>query len=152
MTTSNNNNTECSEEYHGRALRSLGTLSVQGDAVVSKAPISLLGFVDPKTGLITDPGHELDGLSVAGKILVYPRGIGSTVGPYTLLNLAGNRKAPLAIVNRESDQGTVSACSVAQIPLAYALDCDPTEKIKSGDNVLVKLTDGNAHIIRERKK
>ncbi len=38
--------------------------------------------MDPETGIIREPGHELHGQSVAGKNLVFPAGKGSTTGSW----------------------------------------------------------------------
>ncbi|MFV2014628.1 MAG: aconitase X swivel domain-containing protein, partial [Candidatus Heimdallarchaeota archaeon] len=69
--------------YLGKAIRSMGAQSIEGEIIATKEPITLLGFVDAKTGTITQDDHELNGASIDGKIFVFPRGIGSTVGPYT---------------------------------------------------------------------
>ena len=132
--------------YEGKAIRSMGDQTVKGDTIVTKDPITLLGFVDPKSGKITQPDHELDGISIEGKIFVFPRGIGSTVGPYTLLNLMKNGKGPIAIINRESDQGTVAGCSVARIPMAYGFDEDPTVFLKSDQNISLTIHSGTSQI------
>ena len=128
--------------HTGKALRSSGRHEVVGEAIVTKNPITLLGFVNPKTGEITEEKHDLNGKIITNKIFVFPRGIGSTVGPYVLINLVKNEKAPLVIINMQSDQGTVSGCSVAKIPMAYGFDVDPTDLIKNGDQVKVIIENG----------
>ncbi|MFW6115739.1 MAG: aconitase X swivel domain-containing protein, partial [Chloroflexota bacterium] len=55
-----------------------------GRALVSPEPIGFLGGVDPDTGLVIEAGHPLEGQTVAGRVLVFPTGKGSTVGSYTL--------------------------------------------------------------------
>jgi len=132
--------------HEGKAIRSMGAKSIEGETIVTKEPITLLGFVDTKTGTVTQSDHELNGVSIEGKIFVFPRGIGSTVGPYTLLNLMKNGKGPLAIINRESDQGTVAGCSVAQIPMAYGFDKDPSEFLKTGDKIKLSIESGKSKI------
>jgi predicted aconitase with swiveling domain len=124
----------------------MGSLQISGEAIVTKTPITLLGFVDPKTGNITEESHDLNGQCITGKIFVFPRGVGSTVGPYTLINLVKNDKGPIAIINRESDQGTVAGCSVARIPLAYGFKEDPTDIIKTGDKVRISFESGKSLI------
>lgn len=131
---------------HGKALRSFPETTVKGEALVTAEPITLLGFVDPKTGNITEPTHELNGVNITDKIFVFPRGVGSTVGPYTLLNLVQHNKAPAAIINRESDQGTIAGCSVARIPLAYGFDRDPIITLQTGDEIELVITNGTAEI------
>ncbi len=127
---------------HGTALRSLPAMTIEGEALVTTMPITFLGFVDATTGRIVEKGHELDGQSIRGKIFVFPRGIGSTVAPYVLINLARNNNAPLAIINRESDQATVAGASMTRIPLVYRLDQDPTQVIKTGNKVRIRIEQG----------
>jgi len=52
----------------------------EGEALTTTQPISFYGGVDPNTGVIIEKGHELQGISVKDKILVFPQGKGSTVG------------------------------------------------------------------------
>ncbi|MEM3571460.1 MAG: DUF126 domain-containing protein, partial [Candidatus Bathyarchaeia archaeon] len=52
----------------------------EGKAIVSKEPISFLGGVDPKTGIVIEKNHELKGKKIAKKIFIFPYGKGSTVG------------------------------------------------------------------------
>jgi len=132
--------------YHARSLRSFKEFSVEGEAIVTSEPITLLGFVDPQSGKIVEEGHELNGQSIAGKIFVFPRGVGSTVGPYTLINLVKNEMGPLAIINRESDQGTVAGCSVARIPMVYGMSDDPTKVIKTGDKIKINAVQNKATV------
>ena len=123
--------------YKARSLRSFKKFEIEGEAIVTSEPITLLGFVDPASGKIVEEGHELNGISIHDKIFVFPRGIGSTVGPYTLINLVKNGMGPKAIINRESDQGTVAGCSVARIPMVYGMEEDPTKVIKTGDKIKI---------------
>ncbi len=43
-----------------------------GELIVSSEPISFLGGVDPKTGIVIDPNHELKGQSIKDKVLFIP--------------------------------------------------------------------------------
>ena len=56
----------------------------EGTALVSTEPIGFLGGIDPDTGVVVEKGHSLYGQSVAGRVLVFPTGKGSTVGSYTM--------------------------------------------------------------------
>ena len=67
----------------------------QGYALVSSSPISFLGSIDVKTGMVVEKGHELEGISIKGKVLVFPGGKGSTVGSYAIYQLKKNGAAPL---------------------------------------------------------
>lgn len=122
----------------GRGLPSQGDFTVTGEAFVTDAPITLLGFVNRETGVIEEPGHPADGQSMAGKIAIFPKGSGSTVAPYVLLELFYRGKAPLAIVNTEIDQQSAPACSLEGIPYAYDFDGDVIAHIQNGDTVELK--------------
>ena len=50
----------------------------EGDALVTSQGISFFGGVDPDSGMVIERGHELEGQSMAGKVLVFPSGKGST--------------------------------------------------------------------------
>ena len=112
--------------------------SAEGEALVTKMGISFFGGVDPDSGIIVERGHELEGQSIAGKILVFPSGKGSTVGSYTLYRLKVNGIAPAAIVNAECETITAVGCIIAEIP---CVDQIPIERIQTGWKVRV---DGEA--------
>lgn len=96
--------------------RSIYAGITQGQALVTRMGISFFGGVDPDTGVVVERGHELEGQSLAGKILVFPSGKGSTVGSYTLYRLAFNGKAPAAVLNLECEPITAVGCIIADIP------------------------------------
>ena len=121
--------------YSGKAI---------GQALVTSQGISFFGGVDPDTGRIVERGHELEGQSIAGKVLVFPTGKGSTVGSYTLYRLRHNGLAPAAIINAACETITAVGCIIAEIP---CVDSVPIEEIATGaqvaiegENVLVELS------------
>jgi predicted aconitase with swiveling domain len=108
--------------------------SVEGEALVTSMGISFFGGVDPEKGEIVEKGHELQGCSIAGKILVFPSGKGSTVGSYTIYRLKHAGLAPLAIINANCETITAVGCIIAEIP---CVDQIPIEKIKQGQRLIV---------------
>ena len=44
---------------------------VEGEALATSMAISFFGGVDPETGVVVEKNHELEGISIAGKILVF---------------------------------------------------------------------------------
>lgn len=106
----------------------------EGPALVSPAAIGFLGGVDPDSGVVLDPGHPLQGQSIAGKILVFPHGKGSTVGSYTILRLARAGAAPLAMINSNSEAITAVGAIIADIPM---VDQVAIGLIRDGDWVVV---------------
>ena len=122
----------------GQGLPSQGEFLITGEAFVTDAPITLLGFVNRQTGVIEEPGHPADGQSMAGKIAIFPKGSGSTVAPYVLLELHYRGMAPIAIINTEIDQQSAPASSLEGIPYAYGFDGDVILGINNGDQVELK--------------
>jgi predicted aconitase with swiveling domain len=112
-----------------------------GEALVSSMGISFFGGVDPESGVVVERGHELEGQSIAGKVLVFPSGKGSTVGSYTLYRLQRGGKAPLAIINAECETITAVGCIIAEIP---CVDQVPIDELQSGMRVAV---DGERGIV-----
>ncbi|MHB1293397.1 MAG: DUF126 domain-containing protein [Anaerolineae bacterium] len=94
----------------------------QGPALVSEKAISFLGGVDAETGIVREKGHPLEGRSVAGTVLVFPTGKGSTVGSYVLYSLAKAHKAPVAIINAESEAIVAVGAIIAGIPMVDQID------------------------------
>ncbi|MDH7556910.1 MAG: aconitase X swivel domain-containing protein [Candidatus Methanosuratincola sp.] len=121
----------------------------QGEALVTRQGISFFGGVDPATGIVREGGHELFGRDVTAKVLVFPKGKGSTVGSYVLYQLRKNGHAPAAIINVETEAIIAAGCILAEIPLVDRLDADPTAAIRSGDWVEV---DGCAGSVRVRRR
>lgn len=119
------------ETLHGRKIYGG---QAEGEALVTRMGISFFGGVDPDTGVVVEKGHELEGQSISGRVLVFPTGKGSTVGSYTLYRLKMNGKAPAAVINAECETITAVGCIIAEIP---CLDHVPLERIESGTRVRV---------------
>ena len=107
----------------------------RGEALVTSQPISFYGGVDPNTGVVTEKGHELQGISVKGKILVFPQGKGSTVGSYTLYRLKKNGAAPAGMINKECETIIAVGAIISEIPTIDKVDI---LKIKTGNKVSIE--------------
>jgi predicted aconitase with swiveling domain len=107
----------------------------EGEALATKQPISFYGGVDPDTGVVIEKGHELQGQSVKGKILVFPTGKGSTVGSYTLYRMKKNGTAPAGIVNKECETVIAVGAIISEIP---CVDSVEISRIKTGDKVRIE--------------
>ena len=106
-----------------------------GRALVSPAPIGFLCGVDPQTGLIREPGHPLEGQSLAGRVLVFPYGKGSTVGSYVIYSLACNGVAPAGMLLAECEPIVALGAIMAGIPTLDKLDI---AQVQSGDWVCIE--------------
>jgi predicted aconitase with swiveling domain len=116
----------------------------RGEALVATEGLSFFGGVDPERGVVLERGHELEGKSVAGKILVFPTGKGSTVGSYTLYRLKANGMAPLAIVNRECETIIAVGCIIAEIACVDQIEI---ERLETGQTLLVDGFHGTVIIV-----
>jgi len=116
----------------------------RGEALVSRSAISFFGGIDPDTGLVVEKGHDLHGQSVAGRVLVFPHGKGSTVGSYTLYRLKHNGLAPAAILNAECETIIAVGCLIAEIP---CLDQLPLASLHSGQHLSVDGELGTVEVI-----
>jgi predicted aconitase with swiveling domain len=109
--------------------------SAEGLALTSPEPIGFLGGVDPETGVVIEEGHPLEGECVAGRILIFPTGKGSTVGSYTLYRLAKNGLAPAAIINESGDAVTTVGAIISGIPMVDQID---VSAFTTGQRVVVE--------------
>jgi predicted aconitase with swiveling domain len=106
----------------------------EGEALVTDIGISFYGGVDPESGVVLEKDHPLEGQSISGKVLVFPRGKGSTVGSYTLYRLMKGGAAPLAIINVECDTVVAVGAIISEIP---CVDQIPAGSIANGQTVTV---------------
>ncbi|MCH2404882.1 DUF126 domain-containing protein [Marine Group I thaumarchaeote] len=95
---------------------------VQGIVLKSEKPINFLGTVDKKTGIISDKNHDLFEKSIKDTILVFPSGVGSSVGAYTIYSIKSNNTAPLAMICQKADLTVVTGCALTNIPLIIISD------------------------------
>jgi predicted aconitase with swiveling domain len=135
--------------FHGRKI-SKGT--GEGVALVTRMPISFYGGVDPEKGLVIEKGHELEGVRIKGRVLIFPHGKGSTVGSWTLLSLVDCGNGPSAIVNVQADPIIAVGAIIGNIPLVDKPDRDLFETIHSGDWIKVNGDEGKIEIFGESIK
>lgn len=126
--------------------RKISSGVAEGEALVTGQPITFLGGVDPDTGTVVESGHEIEGQSVSNKILVFPRGKGSTVGVYTLYGMRKKGTAPAGIINVKSEQVIATGAIISGIPMLDSLEEDPTEAIRTGDSVKINADEGYAEV------
>ena len=91
--------------------------NVKGSILKTEMPINFLGTVDKKTGIISDKNHELYEKSIKDSILLFPSGIGSSVGAYTIYSIKSNNSSPVAMICKKADLTVATGCALANIPL-----------------------------------
>jgi len=117
---------------------------VQGIVLKSANPINFLGTVDKKTGIISDKNHDLYQKTIKDSILVFPSGVGSSVGAYTIYSIKSNDTAPLAMICTKADLTVATGCALANIPLILISD----EEFSSITNGMKLSLDTDSNLIQ----
>ena len=107
---------------------------VKGTVLKTTNPINFLGAVDKKTGVIHDQKYDIFEKSIKDSILVFPHGIGSSVGAYTIYSLKSYESAPLAMICKTADLTVASGCALANIPM-IVVSKQKFDSIENGEEV-----------------
>lgn len=109
----------------------------EGEILISSDEI-MFYLINPENGVFIEKGHALEGKSIAGKILVFPGGKGSSVVQADgLYQLAMRKNAPKAMIIQHPDTVLVSSAIIMEIPMVDQLDADFYTSIRDGDRVRV---------------
>jgi len=122
-------------------LKTIVKGKAKGIVLKSNIPINFLGTVDKKTGIISDEKHDLFQKSIKDTILVFPHGIGSSVGAYTIYSLKSNNSAPRAMICQKADLTVASGCALSNIPLVIVTK-EEFESLENGKEINID-TDNN---------
>jgi uncharacterized protein len=111
---------------------------VTATALVCRKAFSFLGDVDMDTGEIIAKGHEHEGQTIAGKVMIYPETKGSSGGCVVLMALAKAGRQPAAIVlEKPADTNIVEGAILAGVPLLCEPETDLIAAIPNGASVIV---------------
>ena len=114
----------------------------QGKILKSENPINFLGSVDKKTSVISDQHHDLFQKSLKDSILVFPSGVGSSVGAYTIYSIKSNNSAPLAMICQKVDLTVATGCALANIPLVTVTD-EEFSSLENGMEIILDTESSN---------
>ncbi len=124
-----------------------GTAS--GEILISRDDICFY-LIDPRSGIVIEKGHDLEGRSIAGKVLVVPSGKGSSVvqadGLYQL-QLHGN--APKALIIQYPDTVLVASAIVMGIPMVNKLSEDFYSCAENGKIAVVNSNSAKVTVIED---
>lgn len=120
--------------------RSISAGNGEGKAVVLKEAFSFLGGVDSKTGELSVATGRA-GTTIKNKVFIFPKGRGSTVGSYTLLDMKKHGNQPCAIINERAEPIVATGAVMANVPMVDSLDIS---LFRDGDDVFV---DGNTGVV-----
>ncbi len=108
----------------------------EGTVLKTSSPINFLGAVDKKTGVIRDEKYDIFEKSIKDTVLVFPHGIGSSVGAYTIYSLKSNQSAPIAMICQKADLTVASGCALATIPM-IVVSKEEFDSIHNGNPISV---------------
>ena len=108
----------------------------QGIVLKTSSPINFLGAVDKKTGVIRDEKYDIFKKSIKDTVLVFPHGIGSSVGAYTIYSLKSNQSAPIAMICQKADLTVASGCALANIPM-IVVSTEEFDSIQNGNEISI---------------
>ena len=141
--------------------RTRGT--AEGIAVVTRQPFNFLaaymrGFMlSQPSPIVGDVKHELFGVDISGKVLVFPYNIGSLSCGVTLLEAIKQGVAPKAIVSAKIETCALSGAIFADLffdlplPIVDKLDRSPLEVIDTGDYVRVNADKGIVEVTKKKQ-
>ena len=104
--------------------------------------------VEPHSGVMTEKGHPIEGTSVAGTVLVFPTGKGSSVVQLDgLYQLVKHGVAPSAMVVESPDTVLVACAVIMEIPLVTAVNPAFYERVMDGLHVAVNAGAGSVTVL-----
>ncbi len=102
---------------------------------------------DPATGTVIEDDHVLQGRSVAGKVVIFPSGKGSSVVQTDgLYQSARYGNAPRAVIVERPDTVLVASCIILDIPLVDRVEPGFYDLIADGMRVVVNADAGQISV------
>src|SRR5699024_297742 len=111
--------------------------------------ISGWGGIDPATGTIIEPRHELFNVCFTDKILIFPAAKGSSGWSCFFQSTRLMNTAPLAMVFNAMTTKAVLGAVVTRVPTISELDHDPLTLINTGDWVRIDAYQGVITVIEK---
>jgi predicted aconitase with swiveling domain len=119
-----------------RVKRAYGQM-VEGEAVISREGFSPRYDLDRWSGVITKPGHELEGINVRDKVLFFPTAKGGVAAGWAFHDIRSKGIAPKALVFGVTNPVMVQGAVFAGMTITEGWSRDPATCIRSGDVVRV---------------
>ncbi|MCZ7590412.1 MAG: DUF126 domain-containing protein [Gaiella sp.] len=123
-------------------LQTISVTRAVGDVVEGELLLSRDGFsprydLDRLTGVITRPGHDLEGISIADKICVFSEAKGGIAAGWAYNDLKHKQLAPRALIFGVTNPVMVQGAIFAGIALTEGWSRPPDDGMKTGDWVRV---------------
>jgi predicted aconitase with swiveling domain len=119
-----------------RVVRAFGPV-VEGEAVVSAEGFSPRYDLDRWSGVITKPGHKLEGTNLRDKICFFPTAKGGIAAGWAFYDIKHKGIAPKALIFGVTNPVMVQGAVFADIAITEGWDPDPAGVVRTGDWVRV---------------
>ena len=130
-----------------RVARAYGP-TVEGEALVSEEGFSPRYDLDRWTGLITKPGHKLEGASITDKICFFPTAKGGIAAGWAFFDIKWKKIAPRAFIFGVTNPVMVQGAVFAGITITEGWQPHPRDAVKTGDWVRVNPTEKTIVVLR----
>jgi predicted aconitase with swiveling domain len=132
-----------------RVKRAFGPV-VEGEAVISTEGFSPRYDLDRWSGMITKPGHALEGTSIKDKILFFPTAKGGIAAGWAFYDIKYKKIAPKAFIFGVTNPVMVQGAVFAGITITEGWSREPAATIKTGDVVRVDPKRRTIEVVRRR--
>ena len=123
---------------------------VEGEAVVSEEGFSPRYDLDRWSGVITKPGHRLEGLSIVDRVCFFPTAKGGIAAGWAFYDIKHKGIAPKAFVFGVTNPVMVQGAVFAGITITEGWSRSPYEFIRTGDIVRVDPRHKTVSVVRKR--
>jgi len=110
---------------------------VEGEAVISEEGFSPRYDLDRWTGVITKPGHKLEGTHIGGKVCFFPTAKGGIAAGWAFHDIKAKGLAPAAFVFGVTNPVMVQGAVFAGITITEGWSHAPASVFRTGDWVRV---------------
>lgn len=124
---------------------------VEGEALISEEGFSPRYDLDRWSGLISKPGHKLEGVNIRDKICVFPTAKGGIAAGWAFYDIKHKGLAPRAFVFGVTNPVMVQGAILANIAITEGWSRDPAEVIRTGDWVRVDPARRVIEVLRRRE-
>jgi hypothetical protein len=119
-----------------RVERAFGPV-VEGEALLSDEGFSPRYDLDRWSGIISKPGHRLEGHSVVGRVCFFPTAKGGIAAGWAFHDIAAKGLSPRAYVFGVTNPVMVQGAILAGVPITEGWSEDPRRVFANGDLVRV---------------
>ncbi|MCG8156767.1 DUF126 domain-containing protein [Brenneria goodwinii] len=110
---------------------------VEGEALISAEGFSPRYDLDRWSGVISRPGHALEGMNIRDKILFFPSAKGGIAAGWAFYDIKAKGFAPRALIFGVTNPVMVQGAIFADITITEGWDIDPASVLTTGDWVRV---------------